>query len=66
VREISINGDPCSTLADTVADLITEFNISTRGVAVAVNGTVIPRSEWSQTTIASGDRLEIVTAAAGG
>lgn len=36
------------------------------GMAVAVNGAVIPRSAWTQTFVTEGDRVEIVTATPGG
>jgi sulfur carrier protein len=35
-------------------------------VAVARNGEVVPRSAWPHTRVDAGDRIEIVTAAAGG
>ena len=39
---------------------------NSRGVAVAVNGEVIPRGEWSATSLADGDKVEVLTAVAGG
>ena len=39
---------------------------ATRGVAVAVNGAVVPRSQWAATTLRPGDRVEILVAAQGG
>jgi sulfur carrier protein len=36
------------------------------GVAVARGGTVVPRSAWSETVLAEGDRLEVLTATQGG
>ncbi len=56
------DGGPEATVADAVAARCA----SPRGVAVAVNGTVVPRSQWAATALAPGDRVEIVTAAAGG
>lgn len=50
----------------TVADVVGRFCPSPDGVAVARNGDVVPRSCWEQTLLSGGDRLEIVTAAAGG
>lgn len=38
----------------------------TLGVAVAVDGTVVPRSRWSATPLAGGQAVEIVTAVQGG
>jgi sulfur carrier protein len=37
-----------------------------RGVAVAVNGQVIPRSQHASTELTDGARVEIVTAVQGG
>jgi sulfur carrier protein len=37
-----------------------------RGVAVAVNGQVIPRSQHANTELTDGARVEIVTAVQGG
>lgn len=37
-----------------------------RGVAVAVNGDVVPRSTWNVHSLAPGDRIEVVTAVGGG
>jgi sulfur carrier protein len=39
---------------------------ATRGIAVAVNGTVVPRSSWAETRLNDSDRVEILTAVAGG
>jgi sulfur carrier protein len=37
-----------------------------RGVAVARDGSVVPRTEWAETVLAEGDRLEVLTATQGG
>ncbi len=50
----------------TVADLVARWCTSPKGVAVARDGVVVPRSRWSETALDGGDRVEIVTAAAGG
>lgn len=39
---------------------------SSNGVAVAVNGAVVPRSSWNATTVADGSTIELVTATQGG
>ena len=36
------------------------------GVAVAVNGAVVPKSEWETTTLVEGDRIEVLNAIGGG
>jgi len=66
---VSVNGMP-RTLPDglTVADLVAAITGEPlpRGVAVARDGTVVPRSAWRATVVADGDRIEILTATQGG
>jgi len=52
----------------TIADLvqaITELD-EPKGVAVAVDRAVVPRSEWATTPARAGSLVEVVSAAAGG
>lgn len=37
-----------------------------RGVAVAINEEVVPRSGWPTVTIGQGDRIDVLVAAQGG
>jgi sulfur carrier protein len=53
-----------ATIADLVAALTAEDD--PKGVAVAVDRCVIPRSEWATTPARAGSLVEVVTAAAGG
>ncbi|MEH0937056.1 sulfur carrier protein ThiS [Micromonospora psammae] len=50
----------------TVADVVREVTPQQRGVAVAVNGEVVPRSRWSSSPVRDGDRVEVLSAAQGG
>lgn len=50
--------------ATTIADLLGPS--PARGVAVAVNKHVVPRSRHTDTTLADGDVVDIVTAVQGG
>jgi sulfur carrier protein len=66
---LSVNGEPMmvpggSTIADVVACLME--GAEPKGIAVAVDRCVVPRSEWSTTPALPGAPIEIVTAAAGG
>jgi len=66
-RGTIVNGDTWQGAPGaTVTDAVAVWCPSQRGVAVAVNGTVVPRSRWDATVLNPGDRVEIVTAAAGG
>ena len=65
---ITVNGTE-RELADgtTVAVLLAETDgIPKRGVAVAVDGEVVPRSTWHDVRIQDGARVEILTAVQGG
>jgi sulfur carrier protein len=66
---VSVNGDSMSVpegsmISDVVARLLE--GAEPKGIAVAVDRDVIPRSEWSITPVRPGAPIEIVTAAAGG
>jgi sulfur carrier protein len=37
-----------------------------RGIAVALNGTVLPRARWVDTVLSPGDKVEIVKVLQGG
>jgi sulfur carrier protein len=64
---ILVNGEPDEVFSGTtVADLVARHRDSPRGIAVARNEEVVPRSQWDRTVAADGDRFEIVTAAQGG
>ena len=49
----------------TVAGLLERLGFPEKGIAVAVDWTVLPRSDW-QTPLTDGARLEVVTAVQGG
>jgi sulfur carrier protein len=65
---ITINGESEPLLAATLAALLAEKAVDTgqKGIAVALNGAVIPRAAWPQTPLKAGDRVEIVRARQGG
>jgi sulfur carrier protein len=65
---IRINGEDEPLLADTLAALLEEkaVDVAQRGIAVALNGAVVPRAAWPQTPLKPGDNVEIVRARQGG
>ena len=67
--EIHINGESEPFAAPkTLEALLAEKTIDTgqRGIAVALNGAVVPRAAWPGTALHSGDSVEIVRARQGG
>ena len=64
---VYVNGEPRTVRADCALDaLIATLTSAPRGIAAAVNEAVVPRGEWSATSLAEGDRIEILTAVQGG
>ena len=65
---IRVNGEEHRLQGHTVMELLRAQGIdpAARGVAVAVNGTVVPRREWLSTAVRNGDEVEIVRPFAGG
>jgi sulfur carrier protein len=55
-------------LADgaTVPDVLGALGLPGRGVAVAVDGEVVPRARWAATALGEGARVEVLTAVQGG
>ena len=63
---ITVKGEP-REVAGTVDDVLDALGIEVRrGMAVAVDAEVVPRSSWSTTQVSDGARVEIVTAVQGG
>jgi sulfur carrier protein len=65
---IRINGEDEPLVAATLAALLEEkaVDVAQRGIAVALNGAVVPRAAWPQTPLRPGDSVEIVRARQGG
>lgn len=66
---LHVNGEPLEVAAgSTIADLVTALlaDDDPKGVAVAVDRCVVPRSQWASTPARSGALVEVVSAAAGG
>jgi sulfur carrier protein len=65
---ISVNGESEPLIAETLTALVAEKAQQTNrtGIAVAVNGAVVPRTAWEATALRPGDRIEIVRVLQGG
>ncbi|MGF1611749.1 MAG: sulfur carrier protein ThiS [Kiloniellales bacterium] len=65
---ISVNGEARPLSAATVIELLRQVSIdpAAEGVAVALNGAVLPRRDWAATALSAGDRIEIVKPFRGG
>ncbi|MEX0622667.1 sulfur carrier protein ThiS [Saccharospirillum sp.] len=70
--KILCNGDHLEVASETTLDVALSDYLNSPGaaaqggLAVACNGEVVPRHQWSHWLLAEGDRLELFTAVAGG
>ncbi len=64
---IIVNGEARAAVAGaTVADLLRELNLPAGRVAIERNLEILPKPRWTETTVESGDRYEIVQFVGGG
>ena len=66
---IVVNGEQRPVPADgAIPALLADLDIDPgeSGVAVAINGEVVPRQEWNARSLTAGDRVELVRAVQGG
>jgi sulfur carrier protein len=66
---LTVNGEPRELeTGATVADLVRLLSESPdgRGVAVAIDGDVVPRGAWADTALSEGAQVEVVVAVQGG
>jgi sulfur carrier protein len=65
---VLVNGAPATVPSGTLALLLRGLGVgdARRGVAVALNGTVVPGTRWESTPVAEGDAVELVGAVQGG
>ena len=64
---IRLNGETEQLAASTVAELVAaKSDMAGRGLAVALNGTLVRRADWAATPLKPGDAVEIVRAMQGG
>ena len=65
--QLTINGEDRSFEAPlTLAALLEQLDLKLDRVAVEHNRTLLPRAQWAETSLAEGDRLEIVQFVGGG
>jgi sulfur carrier protein len=66
---IRLNGEQSDVRAgETVAAVLARLDLTTssRGVAVAVDGEVVPRAQWDSFALVDDARVEVLTAMQGG
>lgn len=64
--DIRVNGS-YEPIATTIAALLAAKGLhEAKGLAVALNAAVVPKSAWTKTMLMPGDQVEIVRAVGGG
>lgn len=63
---LHVNGEPLCFDGATLGELLVQLKAPPDGVAVALNGEVVPRSERVQRALRDGDRVEVIRAVGGG
>ena len=66
IMKIRINSRETETAAATLQELASEMGLPAKGVAMAVNNRMVPRGEWSATSISGGEDIVIIKAVCGG
>ena len=65
--EITLNGKPHALPRSmSVRDLLDSLGFTGKRIAVERNAEIVPRSSHASTSLAPGDRIEIVVAVGGG
>lgn len=66
--QLTINGKSRSFDANdfNVAQLVQTLELTGKRLAIELNGEIVPRSQFENTLLADGDKLEIVGAVGGG
>ncbi len=64
--KVKINNKETEVAASTLFELAKEMSLPEKGVAVAVNNRMAPRTDWEQTKINDGDSIVIIKAVCGG
>jgi sulfur carrier protein len=67
--KLIVNGKEVEAETDVTLEGLLAVSLQTEareGIAVAVNGEVIPKGSWSQRSLHAGDNVEIIRAVQGG
>lgn len=65
---IIVNGNilECASEKVTISLVVEQLQLSTIGIAIAVDSSVIPKSQWGEYTLGEGAKITIIRATQGG
>ena len=65
--QVSVNGERHCLPQDTsLTSLLTRLNLMSQRIAIERNAQIVPKSQYEQTVLESGDQIEVITAIGGG
>lgn len=64
--KVLVNNKETELNGSTVADLVRELALPEKGVAIALQNRIVPRTQWEHQPLQEGDSLVIIKAACGG
>ena len=63
---IKVNGEVVETSNQILAKIIDQLNLVSKGIAVAINDEVVPKTDWQNFELKENDEVLIITATQGG
>lgn len=63
---IELNGEKRAVRPITLAELVAELGLESRMIAIERNLEVVPKSQYAETRLKAGDRIELVHMIGGG
>jgi sulfur carrier protein len=67
---ITVNGNQINTDSTTLISIIYAYYPNSKenlkGIAIAINGEIVPKSEWNSYNIRENDTIELISATQGG
>lgn len=64
--KLIVNGESIEKDVKSLAQLLKTMDIPERGVAVAVNNSMVCRDNWADFSLSEGDNILVIKAACGG
>ncbi|MBM9520543.1 sulfur carrier protein ThiS [Desulforhopalus vacuolatus] len=64
--QIHINGKAEESVAETIAELISERKLATKSLVVEHNRTIVKQARWAEVQLHDGDKIELLSFVGGG
>ncbi len=65
--QVLVNGESRQFSRETsLISLLASLNVASKRIAIERNSQVVPKSQYGQTILESGDQIEVITAIGGG